>query len=140
RNTLKPLRAAPSGGPLPAAPLVTMASYAIVPRRGPDRSLREAATAGVDGLIVPDLPVEEAQGLCRLATAMDLRLIQLVTPTTPRDRALKIAATTTGFLYYVSVAGITGERRELPPGLAGNGGWPRPRARPPARHPLGPRR
>ena len=61
-----------------------------------------------DGLIVPDLPVEESEGLRRLATALDLRLIQLVTPTTPRDRALRIAENTTGFLYYVSVAGITG--------------------------------
>ena len=100
------------------APLVTMVSYAIVHRRGADRYLREAATAGVDGLIVPDLPVEEAEGLCRKATALDLRLIQLVTPTTPRERALRIARTSTGFLYYVSVAGITGERKALPPELA----------------------
>ena len=64
------------------------------------------------------LPVWFAYALCRLATAMDLRLIQLVTPTTPRDRALAIARSTTGFLYYVSVAGITGERRKLPPELA----------------------
>lgn len=106
------------GGPAVSAPLVTMVSYAIVHRRGADRYLREAATAGVDGLIVPDLPVEEAEGLCRKATALDLRLIQLVTPTTPRERALRIARTSTGFLYYVSVAGITGERKALPPELA----------------------
>jgi tryptophan synthase alpha chain len=122
---IRTLRAETKGGPLTAAPLVTMVSYAIVHRHGPDRYLREAASAGVDGLIVPDLPVEEAQGLARMATALDLRLIQLVTPTTPRDRALKIAATTTGFLYYVSVAGITGERRELPPELADNVAWMR---------------
>jgi tryptophan synthase alpha chain len=112
-----------ANGPLAAIPLVTMVSYAIVHRHGPDRYLREAATAGIDGLIVPDLPVEEAQGLARMATSLDLRLIQLVTPTTPRDRALRIAATTSGFLYYVSVAGITGERRELPPGLADDVAW-----------------
>ncbi|HEX8200495.1 MAG TPA: tryptophan synthase subunit alpha, partial [Isosphaeraceae bacterium] len=56
-------------------------------------------------------------------TAFDLRLIQLVTPTTPRDRAVQIARSTTGFLYYVSVAGITGERTSLPPELAENVAW-----------------
>src|SRR5262249_8179094 len=47
----------------------------------------------------------------------------LVTPTTPRERAVRIAATSTGFLYYVSVAGITGERTKLPPELVDNVGW-----------------
>lgn len=122
-QTLRTLRAETATGPLTAAPLVTMVSYAIVHRRGPDMFLREAVTAGVDGLIVPDLPVEEAQSLCRLATAMDVRLIQLVTPTTPRERAIRIAQTTTGFLYYVSVAGITGERKALPPELANDVAW-----------------
>src|SRR5262249_23092207 len=76
-----------------------------------------------DGLIVPDLPVEEAADLAGKARELGLSLIQLVTPTTPRERALRIAATTTGFLYYVSVAGITGERRSLPPNLADNVAW-----------------
>ena len=62
-----------------------MISYAIIHRQGGDRFLREAVTAGFDGLIVPDLPVEESDSLCRLATSLDLRLIQLVTPTTPRE-------------------------------------------------------
>ncbi|MDB5351350.1 MAG: tryptophan synthase, alpha subunit [Planctomycetota bacterium] len=105
------------------APIVTMVSYAIVHRHGVTAYLDRAVSSGVDGLIVPDLPVEEAADLCRLATARNLSLIQLVTPTTPRDRALKIIASTTGFLYYVSVAGITGERRELPPELADNVAW-----------------
>ena len=110
-ETFRTLRAEDIDGPSSVAPLVAMISYAIIHRQGADRFLREAATAGFDGLIVPDLPVEESESLCRLATAMDLRLIQLVTPTTPRDRALAIARSTTGFVYYVSVAGITGERR-----------------------------
>lgn len=105
------------------APVVTMVSYAIVHRRGVERYLADAAASGVDGLIVPDLPVEEAGPLLELATASGLSLIQLVTPTTPRERALRIAATTTGFLYYVSVAGITGERVALPADLAENVGW-----------------
>ena len=52
-----------------------------------------------------------------------LKLIQLITPTTPRKRAIEIARSTTGFIYYVSVAGITGERRSLPPELAETVGW-----------------
>jgi tryptophan synthase alpha chain len=122
-QTLRTLRAETALSALTVAPLVTMVSYAIVLRRGPDRYLRDAAVAGIDGLIVPDLPVEESESLRRLATSMDLRLIQLVTPTTPRDRALRIAESTTGFLYYVSVAGITGERRVLPPELVENVAW-----------------
>jgi tryptophan synthase alpha chain len=122
-ETFRTLRAEDLDGPAAVAPLVAMISYAIIHRQGPDRFLREAVTAGFDGLIVPDLPVEESDSLCRLATALDLRLIQLITPTTPRDRALKIAESTTGFIYYVSVAGITGERRSLPPELAENVAW-----------------
>lgn len=122
-QTIRTLRAETATGPLTAAPLVTMVSYAIIHRQGVDRYLREAVTAGIDGLIVPDLPVEESEGLCRKATALDLRLIQLVTPTTPRERAVQIARTTTGFVYYVSVAGITGERRSIPPTLIENVAW-----------------
>ena len=122
-ETFRTLRAEDLDGPTGATPIVAMVSYAIIHRQGVDRFLREAVTAGFDGLIVPDLPVEESEPLCRLATALDLRLIQLVTPTTPRDRAVRIARSTTGFLYYVSVAGITGERRSLPPELAENVAW-----------------
>ena len=122
-QTVRTLRAETDGGPLSTAPLVTMVSYAIVHRRGPEAYLDEASTAGFDGLIVPDLPIEEAERLSSLAGARDLKLIQLVTPTTPRERAVRIARSTTGFLYYVSVAGITGERRELPAGLADDVAW-----------------
>ncbi len=106
-----------------SAPLVTMISYAIILRHGCEAYVREAAAAGVDGLIVPDLPVEEAAELAKLVRDHDLRLIQLVTPTTPRERARKIADTASGFLYYVSVAGITGERRDFPPDLAEKVAW-----------------
>ena len=105
------------------APTVTMVSYAIVHRHGVANYLDRASACGVDGLIIPDLPVEEAADLGRLAGERNLSLIQLVTPTTPRERALKIVASTTGFLYYVSVAGLTGERREMPPELAANVAW-----------------
>lgn len=122
-DTFRTLRAEDANGPTGSTPLVAMISFAIIHRQGADRFLREAVTAGFDGLIVPDLPVEESDSLCRLATSLDLRLIQLVTPTTPKERAVRIARSTTGFIYYVSVAGITGERRSLPPELAENVRW-----------------
>jgi tryptophan synthase alpha chain len=106
-----------------AAPLVTMVSYAIVYRHGLETYVDEVQQRGIAGLIVPDLPVEESEQLARICRARDVSLIQLVTPTTPRERAVRIAETSTGFLYYVSVAGITGERTQLPPDLVENVGW-----------------
>ena len=120
---LRTLRAETETGLLAPAPIVTMISYAIIHRAGVENYLDRARESGVDGLIVPDLPVEESAGLLRLATDRGLKLIQLVTPTTPRDRALRIARTTTGFLYYVSIAGITGERKEIPAELSENVAW-----------------
>jgi tryptophan synthase alpha chain len=121
-QTLRTLRAEGTAG-LNATPLVSMISYAIIHRLGVEKYLNEAATAGLDGLIVPDLPVEEAEALMERATSRGLKLIQLITPTTPRERALQIARLTTGFIYYVSVAGITGERKALPPDLVENVAW-----------------
>lgn len=109
--------------PQVAVPLATMVSYAIVYRYGVERYVDEVRSRGVAGLIVPDLPVEESAALAKICAAGDVSLIQLVTPTTPRERAVRIAGTSTGFLYYVSVAGITGERTELPPELVDNVGW-----------------
>lgn len=106
-----------------SAPLVSMVSYAIVYRRGPERYVREAQTAGIVGAIVPDLPVEESAALAKICRAADFSLIQLVTPTTPRERALKIAETSSGFIYYVSVTGITGERSQLPERLLESVSW-----------------
>jgi tryptophan synthase alpha chain len=77
----------------------------------------------VAGAIVPDLPMDEAADLAAICRQHDFSLIQLVAPTTPRDRAMRIAEMSTGFLYYVSVTGITGERRELPESLAENLRW-----------------
>lgn len=109
--------------PKVSAPLVTMVSYAIVYRRGVEKYVDEVRKRGVAGLIVPDLPVEESAGLAKVCAAAGASLIQLVTPTTPRERAVRIAEMSTGFLYYVSVAGITGERTALPPELVDNVGW-----------------
>jgi tryptophan synthase alpha chain len=96
--------------PADRAPLVCMVAYAIVYRRGLEQFISDAKQAGLEGAIVPDLPVEEATDLAAIAARHEFKLILLVTPTTPRERALNIARTSTGFLYYVSVTGITGER------------------------------
>ncbi len=121
-QTLRTLRAE-SADRLQDTPLVSMVSYAIIHRLGVERYLNEAGTAGLDGLIVPDLPLEESEALMHKATSRGLKLIQLITPTTPRERAVEIARLTTGFIYYVSVAGITGERKSLPPDLVENVSW-----------------
>jgi tryptophan synthase alpha chain len=109
------------------APLVTMASYAIIHRVGLERFVADAQAAGIAGAIVPDLLVEEAGEFSTICRRADFSLVQLVTPTTPRERAVRIAESTTGFLYYVSVTGITGERQALPPQLTENVGWLRER-------------
>jgi tryptophan synthase alpha chain len=106
-----------------SAPLVTMVSYAIVYRHGREKYVDEVKSHGLAGLIVPDLPVEESAALAKICRDRSISLILLVTPTTPRERQLRIAAASTGFLYYVSVAGITGERTELPTDLVENVGW-----------------
>jgi tryptophan synthase alpha chain len=110
-------------------PLVTMVSYAIVYRHGLKQYVADAQAAGVAGAIVPDLLVDEADELAAICKAADFGLIQLVTPTTPRERAVRIAHSSTGFLYYVSVTGITGERTELPPDLLENVSWLRKQAK-----------
>jgi tryptophan synthase alpha chain len=102
-------------------PRVTMVSYAIIYRHGLSQFVADAQAAGVAGAIVPDL--EEADELAAICKQADFSLIQLVTPTTPRERAVRIAQSSTGFLYYVSVTGITGERTQLPPQLVENVAW-----------------
>jgi len=106
-----------------SAPIVTMVSYAIVFRHGLEKYVTDAKASGVAGAIVPDLPVEEAGPFADICRRRDFSLIQLITPTTPRDRALKIAERTTGFIYYVSVTGITGERTALPRSILDNVAW-----------------
>ncbi len=105
------------------APVVTMTSYAIISRQDEERYVDSIAEAGIAGIIAPDLPVEESAPLAKICATRDISLIQLVTPTTPRERTLRIAETSTGFLYYVSVTGITGERTELPAELIDNVAW-----------------
>ena len=119
---IRAIRATPDS-PVARTPLIGMISYAIVHRWGVDAFLAAAQAAGLDGLIVPDLPLEESRHLADRATGHQLALIQLITPTTPPERALAIIASTTGFIYYVSVAGVTGERRSLPPDMVARVAW-----------------
>lgn len=95
-------------------PVVSMVSISIVRRKGIEAYCRHAAEAGIDGLIVPDLPVEEADEVTEAARAAGLCTIFLAAPTTPPDRARLIAERSTGFIYYISVAGTTGARDSLP--------------------------
>mgnify|MGYP001188779204 CR=1 FL=1 len=91
-----------------ATPIVLMGYYNPIYSRGVDRFLADAKTAGVDGLIVVDLPPEEDGELCLPAQAAGLNFIRLATPTTDDRRLPKVLSNTSGFVYYVSITGITG--------------------------------
>jgi tryptophan synthase alpha chain len=108
-------------------PILAMASYSLIFRRGIDRFVADAAAAGLAGLVVPDLPLEESDQLDLATRQAGLALVRLVTPTTPPDRAEEIARRSTGFLYCVSVAGVTGARTDLPAGLVERVRWLRTR-------------
>jgi tryptophan synthase alpha chain len=81
--------------------------------RGMEAFCRDAAAAGAAGLVVPDLPLEEAEKLSAIASDHGLDLVLLVAPTTPSDRMGRIAAASRGFTYLVSVTGVTGVRTTL---------------------------
>lgn len=97
--------------------LVAMVSYSIVHRIGTGTFIKEAAAAGIDGFIFPDLPLEEAQPVVDRVRDAGLILSMLISPTTPIERAQRIARASSGFVYVLSRAGITGERSDLPPEL-----------------------
>ena len=89
-------------------PIVMMGYYNPIYSRGVDRFLQEALAAGVDGLIVVDLPPEEDDELCLPAQAAGLNFIRLATPTTDEKCLPRVLTNTSGFVYYVSITGITG--------------------------------
>ncbi|MDF9407381.1 tryptophan synthase subunit alpha [Pelotomaculum isophthalicicum JI] len=95
------------------APLVLMGYCNPFYRFGLDRFIAEAASAGVSGLIVPDLPLEESGPLMELAIKEGLDLIPLVSPVTTDRRLSRIASKAMGFVYCVSVTGVTGARKEI---------------------------
>ena len=89
-------------------PIVLMGYYNPIYSRGVERFLAEAKEAGIDGLIVVDLPPEEDDELCIPAQRAGLNFIRLATPTTDDKRLPKVLQNTSGFVYYVSITGITG--------------------------------
>ena len=89
-------------------PIVMMGYYNPIYSRGVDVFLTDAKEAGIDGLIIVDLPPEEDEELCLPAQKMGINFIRLATPTTDDKRLPKVLQNTSGFLYYVSVTGITG--------------------------------
>jgi tryptophan synthase alpha chain len=89
-------------------PIVLMGYYNPIYSRGVDRFLTEAVAAGIDGLIVVDLPPEEDDELCIPAQKAGINFIRLATPTTDAKRLPKVLQNTSGFVYYVSITGITG--------------------------------
>ena len=95
-------------------PLVLMGYYNPILRYGVERFAREAKDAGADGLIVPDLPPEEAADMKRACEANSLALVFLVAPTSTDKRLRKIADATQGLSYLVSLTGVTGVRDALP--------------------------
>ncbi len=98
-------------------PLILMGYYNPILQYGLERTAREAAALGVDGFIIPDLPPEEAEPWRQAAVQAGVAAIFLASPTSGERRIQRIGRLTKGFLYYVSVTGITGARQELPPEL-----------------------
>jgi len=98
-------------------PIVFMTYYNPVLKYGLKRFMADCARDGVDGVVIPDLPLEESGELRRHARASGVSSIFLVAPTSTRERIKSITALSTGFVYYVSLTGVTGARRELPPEL-----------------------
>jgi len=95
------------------APVVLMAYTNLILARGVERLAGDLAARGIAGLIVPDLPLEEADEILAACDAAGVALVPLVAPTTPDDRLATIGARARGFVYTVSVTGTTGERTAL---------------------------
>lgn len=101
-------------------PVILMGYYNPIYRYGPERFLKDAKAAGVDGLIIVDLPPEEDEELCIPALEAGLNFIRLATPTTDNARLEKVLTNTSGFVYYVSIAGVTGTAAPDPDIVSGH--------------------
>lgn len=95
------------------APLILFTYYNPILNRGIEAFLKEIAEAGAQGLVVPDLPLEEAESLLKPAAAIGIEVILLVAPTSPKERIEAIAHQSQGFIYLVSVTGVTGMRTQI---------------------------
>ncbi len=96
-------------------PVVFLLYYNTIFARGAERYLDEAAEAGVSGLVIPDLPVDEAAPFARMCADRGVGFCPLIAPTSSERRVEEAVALATGFVYCVSVAGVTGVRDKLPP-------------------------
>jgi len=94
-------------------PLVTLCYYNLVYRRGLDRFVEDCEAAGVEGVVVPDLPVEESGPMLEATDGSDVGLVFLAAPTTSDERMGRIGDAASGFLYLVARAGVTGARESL---------------------------
>lgn len=101
-------------------PLVAMCSFSLAYRYGLERFLADAKKAGFAAILFPDLPPPEGHAVCEQVRAAGLDTVLLVAPTTSAKRRTEIARLCTGFVYYLSVSGITGERDTLPADLETN--------------------
>ncbi|EFJ14796.1 hypothetical protein SELMODRAFT_156443 [Selaginella moellendorffii] len=99
--------------PTLSAPLVLFTYFNPILKRGIDNFVASIKEAGVSGLVVPDVPLEETQALREKTAAQDIELVLLTTPTTPRERMEEIAKSSQGFVYLVSLTGVTGARASL---------------------------
>lgn len=95
-------------------PLVAMVSYSLVFRYGVAAFVQKALDAGFTGLLIPDLPPPECDAICGQIQKAGLETVLLVSPSTPESRREKIVSLCSGFVYYLSLAGTTGERDKLP--------------------------
>ena len=98
-------------------PLVLMGYYNPMLAYGLEKFIRDAQQSGADGFIIPDLPIEEADEFVGATHASPLPLIQMLAPTTPNERMESIARNAKGFVYLVSVTGVTGARSSISDGL-----------------------
>lgn len=94
-------------------PKVCLTYYNLVLQRGLDKFVRDCSKSGIDGLIIPDLPIEEATPLLNACREYNVNLIFLVAKTTTKERMEEILKVSSGFLYVVSLLGVTGAREEL---------------------------
>ena len=95
-------------------PIILMGYFNPIYQYGSQKFVNDAYSSGVDGLIIVDLPPEEDEELCHPALTAGLHWIRLVTPTTDRKRLISVLQNTSGFVYYVSITGITGTRSADP--------------------------
>jgi tryptophan synthase alpha chain len=117
-NSLAAVAAARSHGL--TIPVLAMVSYSLIFKRGTAAFAKLCLDSGIDGVILPDIPLEEAPPVVDIFQAANLKTSLLIAPTSPPDRRAAIARLCDAFVYYLSVSGITGERKSLPPNIVEN--------------------